>query len=283
MANRRVVILANVQKDGAGLIASDIAAYLATLGIDARVLESRGPLLQYPMMEGVSLLISLGGDGTVLNAARIASPHGIPILPFNLGRLGFIAAFGRQDWEVSIDAWLGGKLGLSARLMLSMTVTRAGAPMASFLALNDGVVSGEGIAKVIELDVRAGGYPLGIFRADGIIIATPTGSSAYNLAAGGPVLHPETESIILNPVCPFTLSNRPLVVPGHERIEVGIREGAPGSFMLTIDGQESLALLPGDRINFSRAPRKALIHIPERLSFYEVLRGKLNWSGGSDA
>ena len=281
--NPRVLIIANLQKEGAESSAKEIANYLETLGILSTIAISSDPSEPYPDAQGISLVISLGGDGTVLYAARVAAPLGIPILPFNLGRLGFIAGFGRDDWEVCIDSWLAGRIGLSARVMLAITVERKGAIVGSFNALNDGVVSGQGIAKVIALDLKADGFTLGMYRSDGMIIATPTGSTAYNLAAGGPVLHPETDSIIINPICPFTLSHRPLVVPASEKIELRVEEGRRTTVMLTVDGQETLPLEPHDRVVFSKAPRKALLHVPEHSSFYDVLRKKLNWSGGSDA
>ncbi|MDA8410114.1 MAG: NAD(+)/NADH kinase [Treponema sp.] len=280
---RRVLIIANLQKEGAESSAREIGAYLETLGIASQIAISSNPTEPYPDARGIDLVVSLGGDGTVLYAARVAAPLGIPILPFNLGRLGFIAGFGRDDWEICIDSWMAGRLGLSARVMLSIVVERGDQQIGSFSALNDGVVSGQGIAKVIALDLRADGFPLGIYRSDGMIIATPTGSTAYNLAAGGPVLHPETDSIVINPICPFTLSHRPLVVPASERIELRVEEGRRTSVMLTVDGQETLLLEPHDRVLFSKAKRKALLHVPEHSSFYEVLRKKLNWSGGSDA
>jgi len=280
---RRVLVIANLRKEGAEASAREIAGYLETLDIAASIAIASDPSEPYPEIEGCDLVISLGGDGTVLYAARVAAPQGVPILPFNLGRLGFIAGFGRDDWEVCIDAWLAGRLGLSARVMLAIAVVRDGKQIGAFTALNDGVVSGQGIAKVIALDLKAGGFPLGVYRSDGMIIATPTGSTAYNLAAGGPVLHPETDSIVINPICPFTLSHRPLVVPSSEKIELRVEEGRRTSVMLTVDGQETMPLESHDRITFVRAPRKALLHTPERSSFYEVLRKKLNWSGGNDA
>lgn len=280
---KRVLIVANLRKEGADASAREISGYLETLGIESSIAISSDQCEAYPDVCGCDLVISLGGDGTVLYAARIAGPCGIPILPFNLGRLGFIAGFGRDEWEVCIDAWMAGKLGLSARVMLSIAVERSGHRIGAFTALNDGVVSGQGIAKVIALDLRADGHILGQYRSDGMIIATPTGSTAYNLAAGGPVLHPETDSFVVNPICPFTLSHRPLVVPASEKIELRVEEGRRTSVMLTVDGQETLPLEPHDRIIFSKANRKALLHVPRNSSFYQVLRAKLNWSGGPDA
>ncbi len=283
MAGRKVLIIANLMKDDAAGVAKEMASHLATLGVEAQIYAFSGPPGPYPSAEGLDLVISLGGDGTVLFAARAAASAGIPIMPFNLGRLGFIAGFGKSDWMVALDFWMAGRIGLTARSMLAVDVRRGGAVIASFVALNDGVVSAQGIAKVIGLDIRIGGSNLGSYRSDGVIVATPTGSTAYNLAAGGPVLHPEMDAMILNPVCPFTLSNRPLVVPGGERIDVLVEEGKRTAVMLTIDGQVTFDLLPKDRVSFTHAERRALIYTPERLAFYEVLREKLSWSGGPNA
>ncbi len=284
MAARKVLIIANLMKDDAAGVAREMAAHLATLGVASEVYGSSGPPdAHHPSAEGADLVVSLGGDGTVLFAARAAARSGVPILPFNLGRLGFIAGFGKSDWMVALDFWLEGKLGLTARSMLAIEVRRAGERVAEFLALNDGVVSAQGIAKVIGLDIRVGGHALGAYRSDGVIVATPTGSTAYNLAAGGPVLHPEMDAMILNPVCPFTLSNRPLVVPGGERIDVVVEEGKRTAVMLTVDGQLTYDLHAADRVSFTHAERRALIYTPERYTFYEVLREKLSWSGGPNA
>jgi NAD+ kinase len=284
MAARKVLIIANLMKDDAAGVAREMSAHLATLGVESEVYGSSGPPGPYhPPVDGVDLVVSLGGDGTVLFAARAAAGRGVPLLPFNLGRLGFIAGFGKSDWTVALDCWLEGKLGLTARTMLAVEVRREGQRVAEFVALNDGVVSAQGIAKVIALDIRVGGHALGAYRSDGVIVATPTGSTAYNLAAGGPVLYPEMDAMILNPVCPFTLSNRPLVVPGSDRIDVVVEEGRRTAVMLTIDGQVTFDLRAADRVSFTHAERRALIYTPERHSFYEVLREKLSWSGGPNA
>ena len=283
MAGRKVLILANRAKDDAAGVSREMAAHLATLGVAAEIYEFSGNPEPYPSAAGNDLVVSLGGDGTVLFAARCAARDGVPILPFNLGRLGFIAGFGKNDWIVAFDCWLAGRLGLTARSMLQIDVHRDGRTVASFAALNDGVVSAQGIAKVICLDIRAGGFPMGSYRSDGVIVATPTGSTAYNLAAGGPVLHPEMDAMVLNPICPFTLSNRPLVVPGSEHIDVVVEETKRTGVMLTVDGQETFILQADDRVSFTHSDRRALIYTPEYLGFYEVLREKLNWSGGPHA
>jgi NAD+ kinase len=283
MAGKKVLILANLMKDNASRVAREISSHLATLGVSSEIFAFAGEPGQYPSVVGIDLVISLGGDGTVLFAARCAASQGVPIMPFNLGNLGFIAGFGRNDWVVALDCWLEGRIGLTARQMLAIQVRRGDSVLSSYCALNDGVISAQGIAKVICLDISVGGSSMGSYRSDGVIVSTPTGSTAYNLAAGGPVLNPEMDAMILNPVCPFTLSNRPLVVSGAERIEVMVEEGKRTGVMLTVDGQETFILQAGDRVSFTHADRRALIYMPERRGFYEVLREKLNWSGGPHA
>jgi NAD+ kinase len=278
----RALIVANLDKDDAGTVAEAMESRLGSLGVEATVYAFSGDPGAPPSAAECDVAVSLGGDGTVLYTARIAAPLGIPVFPVNLGRLGFIAEIGRNEWEEAFASWLEGTLPVSERLMLSIETIRGGEPLSSFCALNDGVVSGQGIAKLIGLQVGAGGSALGAYRADGIIVATPTGSTAYNLAAGGPILHPEMEAMVFNPVCPFTLSNRPLVVPADETIEILVQEGRAG-VILTADGQETFVLEPGDLVRITRAPFKARILVSKSFAFYDVLRSKLAWSGGPDA
>jgi len=281
MVCRKVLIIANLMKDEAEDRARSISVYLKSRNIETEIFSFKGAAGPLPHTEGFDLAITLGGDGTVLYAARGLADVEVPILPVNLGHLGFIAGFSSAGWMAAIDACLQGRLKLSRRSMLLATVERAGAAAGRFYALNDGVVAGRGIAKLITVDVKAGGALLGEYRADGIIVATPTGSTAYNLAAGGPIVHPDLDAMILNPVCPFTLSNRPLVVPGSETLEIIVKESKRTGIILTLDGQDAMDLENGDRVAFVHAPKQALICLPERQTFYEVLRDKLCWSGGS--
>jgi NAD+ kinase len=281
---RRVFILANADKEAAVSTAELVAARLAFRGIDSETcIVSGGQGIPRPCVEGFDLIVSLGGDGTVLCAARLAAPRGIPVLPVNLGRLGFIAEFGKTDWERALDAWTAGRLPISERLMLSVDVRRGADSVAGFWALNDATISAQGIAKLIGLGVRVGGSSIVGYRADGVILATPTGSTAYNLAAGGPVLNPEMDALIFNPINPFTLSNRPLVLGSSEQVEILIEEEKRASVILTIDGQETFALFAGDTVVVRGAPKKALLHVSENFAFFELLRSKLAWSGGAGA
>ncbi|MGA2547707.1 MAG: NAD(+)/NADH kinase [Rectinemataceae bacterium] len=285
MAERagRVLIIANLEKESAESVADSIAVTFTGLGVESENYFYQGDPDGPPKTEGVDLVVSLGGDGTVLYAARVAAPLGIPILPINLGRLGFIAEISVGEWPSAIAAWMRGDLPVSERLMLAVEAWREGHRVASFCAMNDATVSAQGIAKLLGFGINLGESTLVRYRADGVIVATPTGSTAYNLAAGGPVLHPEMEAMIVNPVCPFTLSNRPLVVPANEAVEITMEEGRRTGAMLTIDGQETFTLRSGDRICVSGGPKKARIHVSKGFAFYELLRSKLAWSGGPGA
>jgi NAD+ kinase len=173
--------------------------------------------------------------------------------------------------------------------MLDVAVERRGANIASAVCLNDAVVSASGIAKIIRLKVSllsntSGGGPvmdLGHYRSDGLIVATPTGSTAYSAAAGGPILDPEIDALIINPICPFTLSNRPVVAPAHETVIVEVEAEQRSGVLLTVDGQRSFPLEAGDRVFIRKAPYEARIIAADRREFYRALQTKLNWPGGS--
>ena len=231
----------------------------------------------------------LGGDGTVLYAARALAPLGVPIIPINLGSLGFIAAVHPDEWTLALDSWLRGDAPLSRRLMLEVRLERRGRIIMEETCLNDAVISAQKIAKLIHLGLssvseqKAGAAPvlLGHYRSDGLIVATPTGATGYSMAAGGPILDPELAAMIINPICPFTLSNRPMVVPASETIMVDLDREQQSDLLLTLDGQVTEALKLFDRVYIRRAPRDTLLIASDREDFYNALRTKLNWSGGN--
>jgi NAD+ kinase len=206
---------------------------------------------------------------------------GVPIFPINLGAVGFLAGISPDDWKPAFERCLSGGLAYSKRLMLEVAVERQGSIVAQGCCLNDAVVSASGIAKVIRFTVKAGGVGeaavfLGLYRADGLIAATPTGSTAYSVAAGGPILDPEMEAVIINPICPFTLSNRPLVLPAADTVIIEVDSEQRSGVLLTLDGQETKPLEPGDRILIRRAPYSALLAEADRQGFYRALRTKLS-------
>ena len=237
---------------------------------------------------GYNVAISLGGDGTVLAAARTLSPMGVPIFPVNLGTFGFIAGVQPLGWRDVFFRWLEGKAPISRRMMLEITVERDGTEVLKGCCLNDVVVSASGISKIIGLRVsysetgNCGFMKLGQYRSDGLIVSTPTGSTGYSVAAGGPIVDPELEAIILNPICPFTLSHRPMVLPARETLLVEVEKDQRSGVLLTVDGQVTEKLKSGDKVYLKKAPYQCLLIASGRKSFYDALKTKLAWTGGGE-
>jgi NAD+ kinase len=278
----KVLVIANLLKDDAEKLTSDLRSYLESQGIQVVVFGFRGKAAQ-PVLDDYDLAVSLGGDGTVLFSSRILSSRSIPILPVNLGDFGFITEVTRDEMIDAFERYRSGMIEAGKRLLISATVTREGTQIATFVGLNDAVISATGISKIVKLSVRLSDTPLGRYRADGVIVATPTGSTAYSTAAGGPILHPEMEAMILNPICPHTLSHRPLVVPADEAISIEVEGEQRTNVIITVDGQSDFPLQPGDVVTITQAPERARIVRSNKRTFYEVLRTKLNWSGGNNA
>lgn len=278
----RIIVIVNLHKTNASRLMLEIKSVLESKGHSVYLCPFEGKPEICPN-GGYDIAFTLGGDGTVLYASRCMAPLSIPIFPINIGTLGFISAVHPENWELIFDHWCSGMVPVSRRLMLAVELWREDHIIATRYCLNDVVISASGIAKIIRLDVRTLSSDLGPFRADGLIIATPTGSTAYSVAAGGPILDPELEAIIINPICPFTLSNRPMVIPAHEQVIVDVEREQRSNILLTVDGQEVIQLEEGDRLIMRKAPFQASIIASDRKEFYKVLRTKLNWSGGPDA
>jgi NAD+ kinase len=283
----RALLIINLLKENSRSWAKEIEEELVRRNIEAHsfVFDGQGA---FEAVGGYDCCFSLGGDGTVLYAARTLAPLGVPIIPINLGSLGFIAAVRPDEWVQVLDSWLRGEAALSRRLMLKVLVERQGRIIMEGTCLNDAVISALGIAKLLRLGVRsvsgdrnAEAILLGHYRSDGLIVATPTGSTAYSVSAGGPILDPELAAVIINPISPFTLSNRPVVVPASETIIVELEKEQRSGLILTLDGQVTEALEPLDRIFIGRAPQDTILVASDREDFYHALRTKLNWSGGS--
>ncbi|MDR1576388.1 MAG: NAD(+)/NADH kinase [Treponema sp.] len=280
---KRAVLFVNLHKKNSGPVAEEIRRELESRGVSVTVFSFEGRPERSPQGEW-DIAFSLGGDGTVLYTARRLAASGTPILPVNLGTLGFIAGVRPDEWPAVFEQWLGGTACLSRRCMLDLTVERRGAAVVKNTFLNDAVISASGIAKLIKLEVHSeivpGGYTeLGFYRSDGLIIATPTGSTAYSMAAGGPILDPEMEALIISPICPFTLSNRPLVLPASPALIITVAAKQRSGVLLTVDGQDTFDLEPEDRIIVQQASRHVLLVSSDRRSYYSALRGKLGWSG----
>lgn len=272
------LLFINLHKPRARPLGDEIGRALESRGIRADAFSFEGKP-GFSTQGGYDMAFSLGGDGTVLYAARTMAPRGVPIFPINLGTLGFIAAVPPADWDELFSRWLRGEAAISRRLMLEFRVERRGRVALQGSCLNDAVIAASGIAKIIHLHVESEYMRLGQYRADGLIVATPTGSTAYSAAAGGPILDPEMEALIINPICPFTLSNRPVLLPARETVMIGVEEEQRSGVLLTVDGQVTEPLEPGDRVFIRQAPYAALLIGSGREDFYRALRSKLNWSG----
>ncbi|MCD6396347.1 MAG: NAD(+)/NADH kinase [Spirochaetaceae bacterium] len=278
----RVILVANLQKDGAELLLEEISTYLKNLDIEVHVFSYYGKA-EIPSLESADLVFSLGGDGTVLFCSRIVESMSIPILAVNIGDFGFITEISKNEWKSSFIKYQKGQLDLSRRVMLKVMVERDGASVAFHKGLNDAVITSNGISNIVKLNLHINDTDLGKYKADGIIVATPTGSTAYSISAGGPILDPEMEALIINPICPFTLSNRPIVVSGNEVIHITIDTGQRTDVILSVDGQDAYPLLEGDKVIIERSQTKALLIRSDQRNFYDILRSKLNWSGGVNA
>lgn len=277
-----VLIIANTDKAGAAALAEEIVAFCGREGITVATFLYQGSAASLPQPDGWDLAITLGGDGTVLFASRVLAGHDVPILPVNLGDFGFISEVGHGEWLAAFRSFESGDIGAGSRVVLDICVRRGGVQVCSFRALNEAVISAGGISRMVRLHVDLSDQRLGIYRADGVMVSTPTGSTAYSAAAGGPILHPEMDAMILNPICPFTLSHRPIVLPPDEVVAIEVMEGQRTEVALTVDGQSLTPLVPGDRVIVRVASDRAHIIRSDRRTFYEVLRSKLNWAGGPD-
>ena len=279
---RKVLLVINPRKDEVGQLSRAIDEFVRARGGETVTADFAVPV-DMRILDGVDLAVSLGGDGTLLGCARMVADRGVPILAVNMGDFGFITEVSRSELFGAWEKFLAGRLGLSERLMLAVTVRRKEGEAASFTGLNDAVIHALGISRMIRLKVFLSDTSVGRYRADGVIVATPTGSTAYSMAAGGPIVYPEMDAFILTPICPFTLSNRPTVVPSSEILRIEVEDPQKAEVILTVDGQENFRLLPGDEVLIRQAPRKALIVRSDKRTFYEVMRMKLGWSGEPNA
>jgi len=228
------------------------------------------------LAEETDLLVVLGGDGTLLAAARVAAPRGVPILPINLGSLGFLTSFTREELYPALEQTLAGRHAVSERILLQVELQRGGKTLEKHLALNDAVINKGALARMIDLELLIDGHFVCRYRADGLIVATPTGSTAYSLSAGGPIVHPEVESFLITPICPHTLSDRPIVVQDSARIEVALPTIGDAVF-LTVDGQTGIEIHANDRIVVAKAEARLKLIQPPRKNYFEILRSKLKW------
>ena len=229
------------------------------------------------MPEKVDLIVVLGGDGTLLAAARAIDDRDIPILGVNLGTLGFLAETSSDELLDAMDDVLNGRFTIASRMRLEVVVERDGEARGRYLALNDAVIGKSALSRMVDVETRADGVDVTTYHADGLIVATPTGSSAYSLSAGGPLLLPEFGAIVLTPIRPHTLTQRPLVLPDTCKVELRIQNARGGEVHLTVDGQVGQELTEGDTVRLCRARYPARLLAPPARNRFEVMRQKLRW------
>lgn len=226
--------------------------------------------------EELDLLVTLGGDGALLGGARWAGPAGTPVLGVNLGRLGFLTAVTLEEMEQAIQRIVAGDFVLDPRMALEVRSVHDTGASDPYYALNDAVLHKGGLVRMVPVRLWVDEEEVGLYRADGVIVATPTGSTAYSLSAGGPILDPRQDAIVVTPICPHTMAVRPLVLPPGSEITVEVGS-ASEEIILTIDGQTGSTLKPGDRVTVRKAERPVrLVRLPGQ-SFFSLLRRKLRW------
>jgi NAD+ kinase len=248
------------------LLDSEAGQWTRSPGIPRRELAAR-----------VDLAVVLGGDGTLLAVARAIGDRAVPILGVNLGTMGFLSGTARDELFPALDEIFAGRFRVETHMRLDVTVERGGEQLGRYLALNDAVIARTALSRMIDLETRADGVEVTTYHADGLIVATPTGSSAYSLSAGGPLVLPGLEAIVLTPICPHTLSQRPLVLPQGCEIEILVRERRGGEVHVTVDGQVGCELRDDNRVRVRRSPHPVQLLVPPDLNRFEVLRGKLGW------
>jgi NAD+ kinase len=229
---------------------------------------------------GLDLLITLGGDGTMLRAARIGSRECVPILGIKLGRVSFLAEVPPEAWQEPLEQMLAGDYWLEERMLLDVSVARGGEPPVNhcYQALNDVVISRGGLARMVSVEARVDDGYLTTYRADGVIVATPTGSTGYALAAGGPILPPELKNILLIPICPHLSLDRPVVLA--QGVTVTLKAHADYAPILTVDGQFEIALAEGDLVEVRASQHVShFVHMQDRSYFYRTLMDRLRWRG----
>jgi len=230
-----------------------------------------------PALPGRSdLIVVLGGDGTLLSIARHCIGFDVPILGVNLGSLGFLTEISSAELFPALEQWLSGSALIAPRMTLSVDLKRGGDTIASYKCLNDVVLNKAALARIIEMHVRLGDGLLGDIRADGLIVSTPTGSTAYNLSAGGPIVTPGMNAVILNPICPHTLSLRPLIVDVTAPIEITLSRDS-GEVYLTADGQLGHAVGKDDVIRIDTSPETVKLVSTRKRNYFALLRDKLGW------
>lgn len=281
MRRMRVVgIVPRLHSEPAAQLAREMVVRLAERGVQA-VVEAEAAVSGAPGAPGrqlgatADLIVVLGGDGTLIHAAGLCNQREVPILGVNMGALGFLTEAPHERAFALLEKALAGELPVSRRLMLSVEVRRGGESLLSGAVLNDAVVSKNALSRLAALEVWVDGRPATTYEADGLIIATPTGSTAYSLSAAGPIVLPTLDAILLTPICPHALTQRPVMLPPSSQVRV--RLASPGEMFVTLDGARGRELSLGEEVRVQQAPQRTLILRNPELDHFTILREKLRW------
>ncbi len=285
MSIRKIGILAKRHKPEAAEVIEKLIPWLEERGVETIVDKEFAPLLgiksrpleKEALPANVDLIAVFGGDGTLLSVARLMGNSHPLVLGVNLGSLGFLTEVTLDELYAAFEALLKGDFEVDNRMMIDTVLKREGERIAAYRALNDAVINKGALARIIDMEIYIDGQFVSDFRAYGLIISTPTGSTAYSLSAGGPIVYPSMEAFVITAICPQTLTNRPLVVSSSSHIEVVLSSGT--DVMLTVDGQVGLPMLVGDATIVTRAENPFRLVKPRGKNYFEVLRRKLNWGG----
>ncbi len=273
-----VGILIKPGSDDARATAAELSAWLGQKDLDISFGTMRSDEVtgSSELADKTDLIVVLGGDGTMIAAARLVGRSETLVLGINYGSLGYLTEFRIEEMFPAIEAILAGEYSVDSRVMLRAEHWRSGEKLASGRILNDVVINKAALARIIEIDVSLDGLFVNTFRADGLIVATPTGSTAYNLSAGGPIVYPSMNAVVLTPICPFTLTNRPIVVPDNALIELSLRHENEG-VVLSLDGQTGYPMLSGDTVKIRKSETAFNLVEPPNRNYFDVLRDKLKW------
>ncbi|MBP5439182.1 MAG: NAD(+)/NADH kinase [Treponema sp.] len=283
---KKCLVIVNEFKRNASELAAEICSFLKENSVSSDIYSYDGSSLDSsksdPGFKGYDFTVTLGGDGTVLSACRGCAPLGIPVFPINLGEFGFLAVVSPCGWKKDLLSYIQGKAFTGRRSLVRSEVIRDGKTVFDVCGMNDAVISSPGSSRLVNLDVAYNHALLGPFKANGIIVSTPTGSTAYSAAAGGPILDPSLDGLVLTPVSSFSLSARPLVFSAKGEIAITVKPSRV-DVGLSIDGQVNFNLQENDVIILGIPDYKASIICSTQEKFYAALQSKLNWSGGPRA
>lgn len=272
---KKVLIIGNTEKEKIKNAFRDLDLWIGerahAVFMDVAEAEKTRPL-------EADFAIAMGGDGTFLRVSRMVSPYGIPMIGIHLGLFGFLAELTPKDMYDNLDKVFRGEYKINTRMLLNCRLERNGVPVNESLGVNDAVVSRASLSRLVSIKLFIDGEEVATYSSDGLIVSTPLGSTAHCLAAGGPILSPEIDAFVISPICPHTLTNRPLVISGEAKVEMEVGSEGVGTG-LTVDGQVFQELMPGDTISVERSGTRLKLVDAGIRSFYTVLREKLSWGG----